>query len=588
ITAYNKITYVSTIDIVPNNGPYVMMSSFNVNDPSPANNNGLADYAEDISLNISLSNIGIELANNVTGILSCSDNNITITNNSYNFGNIDSNTVLSFSDIFGITIVNNVADQHVANFSLDLTDDLSNTWSSTFNMTINAPELSLEFLSLDDSNGNSNTRLDAGETVDIIVDNINLGLANSGVATCSISSINPYVTINNASVLLNEINSGANINAIFGITVDSLTPLGTPVTFNLDLVAGEYSTQLAINLQVGLIVEDWETNDFTSFSWEDLGYTPWIIEQVNTYEGSFAARSGAISDNGTSVLSIELNVLNDDSISFYKKVSCEPGQTWYGNYYYSDYLEFFIDNVSQGKWDGEIDWSREAYAVTSGIHSFSWAYKKDQGATSGEDATFIDYVILPAQFVNYDPFFSSTPDEVSVINENYLYEITTADLNQNQTFTIEVLQKPSWLSFFDHADGTATMNGITPSDTGTHVISLKVTDNEGASGIQNYNLVVYEDLSGINGLAQSVNFVSVYPNPVCEKALVEFELTQTSNVKLEVINLIGEKIVSFDENKYEAGSHSIEIDCENLASGVYFCRLLKNNSIFTKKFNVTK
>ena len=586
VTAYNKITYVGTIDIVPNNGPYIVLSSFIINDPSPANNNGLADYTESISLDLTLNNIGVEIANNVSGIISSSDNNITITNNSFSFGNIDSNAVLSFSDIFGISIANNVSNQHVANFSLELTDDLSNTWTSSFNLTLNAPELEIEFVNIDDSNGNSNARLDPGETVNIIIDNLNTGFANSLDATCSISSLNPFVSISNSTILLNEINAASSANAIFVISVDSTTPMGTNITFDLNLVAGEYSAQLALNLKAGLTVEDWESNDFNSFSWEDLGYTPWTIDTINTYEGSFAARSGVIADNGTSVLSLEIDVISDDSISFYKKVSCEPGVSWGGSYYYYDYLEFYIDNNSQGKWGGEIDWSREAFAVTSGIHSFTWVYKKDQGALAGEDAAFIDFVVLPAQYVNYNPFFSSIPVEEIYINETYNYEIITADPNTNQTFTIEAIQKPVWLSFYDYTDGTAMLTGIAPSDTGTFVISLKVTDNEGASGIQNYNLVVAEDLSAIDDYGQLNNFVSIYPNPVCEKAFIDFDLKQKSQVKIEILNSIGTRIISFDDNEYESGSHMVEIDCENFPSGIYFCSFLINNVTFVKKFCV--
>jgi hypothetical protein len=109
------------------------------------------------------------------------------------------------------------------------------------------------------------------------------------------------------------------------------------------------------------------------------------------YEGTFAAVSGHIDDEETSVLFLDMEVLNDDSISFYRKVSCEddPYQDDY------DFLAFFIDNTEMDRWDGEVEWSRVSYPVTQGTHTFKWVYSKDYSVSSGYDAAWIDYIIFP-------------------------------------------------------------------------------------------------------------------------------------------------------------------------------------------------
>ncbi len=50
------------------------------------------------------------------------------------------------------------------------------------------------------------------------------------------------------------------------------------------------------------------------------------------------------------VIFIDLDVAIDDSISFFRKVSCEddPGGEDY------DWLGFFIDDIEIQRWDGEI------------------------------------------------------------------------------------------------------------------------------------------------------------------------------------------------------------------------------------------
>ncbi|MBC8525421.1 MAG: hypothetical protein H8D22_00920, partial [Candidatus Cloacimonetes bacterium] len=109
------------------------------------------------------------------------------------------------------------------------------------------------------------------------------------------------------------------------------------------------------------------------------------------YEGVFCTQSGNIGSWQSTSLLIELNVLVDDEISFWKKVSCED-DPYSDNY---DYIAFFIDGVEQDRWDGEIDWSEENYSVASGNHIFKWKYLKDGYVSSGSDCAWIDYIIFP-------------------------------------------------------------------------------------------------------------------------------------------------------------------------------------------------
>ena len=100
------------------------------------------------------------------------------------------------------------------------------------------------------------------------------------------------------------------------------------------------------------------------------------------YEGSYAAKSGVITDNQTT--SLELTVeATFDTISFARKVSSESG--W-------DYLRFYINDVEIEKWSGEQDWFVVKYTITEGQHTFKWSYTKDGSASSGSDCGWIDAI----------------------------------------------------------------------------------------------------------------------------------------------------------------------------------------------------
>ena len=81
-----------------------------------------------------------------------------------------------------------------------------------------------------------------------------------------------------------------------------------------------------------------------------------------------------------------MKVLANDSISFYQKISCEEN---------FDFLYFYIDDMVQGKWSGEKNWTRASYAVKEGIHNFKWAYIKDYINLENRDAAFVDMIAFP-------------------------------------------------------------------------------------------------------------------------------------------------------------------------------------------------
>ena len=142
----------------------------------------------------------------------------------------------------------------------------------------------------------------------------------------------------------------------------------------------------------GIVDEDYETGDLTQYEWATGGNAPWFVSTSSPYEGAHCSQSGAISDDQNSTMSIDWDAATNDSISFYRKVSCENGSASGSQW---DFLEFLIDATSKDWWDGEKSWSRVAYAVTAGQHTFTWKYAKDNMVADGSDAAWVDYIVFP-------------------------------------------------------------------------------------------------------------------------------------------------------------------------------------------------
>ncbi|OPX26235.1 MAG: hypothetical protein B1H06_05975 [Candidatus Cloacimonas sp. 4484_143] len=259
------------------------------------------------------------------------------------------------------------------------------TWESYFSIEVHAPSLSTGNITINDTAGNGNGRLDPGETVVLTIPTENSGSAVSPTATGILTCSNQGLTIENASYEIGEIDAGESLNALFTVTADAGMIIGTPLELVYDAVAGEYSCQANYSIVVGLILEDFESNSFDSFDWEFGGNGNWTIS-TDAQEGLYSAKSAVISHNQVTSIYLETTVLADGELSFYKKVSSE------GNW---DYLRFYIDNTEMDSWSGTLGWSQETYNVTAGEHTFKWEYDKDGSVSSGSDCAWIDYIVFP-------------------------------------------------------------------------------------------------------------------------------------------------------------------------------------------------
>ncbi|MEW6411078.1 MAG: T9SS type A sorting domain-containing protein [Candidatus Zixiibacteriota bacterium] len=78
------------------------------------------------------------------------------------------------------------------------------------------------------------------------------------------------------------------------------------------------------------------------------------------------------------------------------------------------------------------------------------------------------------------------------------------------------------------------------------------------------------------------------PNPFNPSTDIAFSVPQACNVKLEVYNIIGQKVTTLVNGPVEAGSHTVSWDGSNAASGVYLYRLEAADFVETKKMLLVK
>ena len=139
--------------------------------------------------------------------------------------------------------------------------------------------------------------------------------------------------------------------------------------------------------------DGFESGDLLSAGWSTTEYQGWFVTTDDAASGDFSARTGQIFDGQSSTIEILVSVTADwrgAALVFQRRVSSEVER---------DYLNFYIDDVLQDRWSGEVPWEEVRYAIEPGVHTLRWTYAKDGQIKSGEDAAYIDDVILLTETV---------------------------------------------------------------------------------------------------------------------------------------------------------------------------------------------
>ncbi|MBI5325022.1 MAG: VCBS repeat-containing protein [Ignavibacteriae bacterium] len=82
-------------------------------------------------------------------------------------------------------------------------------------------------------------------------------------------------------------------------------------------------------------------------------------------------------------------------------------------------------------------------------------------------------------------------------------------------------------------------------------------------------------------------FVS-FPNPSNTNIIFEFGIRKPGNIKIELLNEIGQTIEPIESKDFIDGDYSININLQNLISGFYFIKFTQNNSTQLFKIQVIK
>jgi photosystem II stability/assembly factor-like uncharacterized protein len=113
----------------------------------------------------------------------------------------------------------------------------------------------------------------------------------------------------------------------------------------------------------------------------------------------------------------------------------------------------------------------------------------------------------------------------------------------------------------------------------------------GTHGNGVYSASVTEIPSSVRTVAgQPVNWElsPVYPNPFNSAATIRFTLPEAGTLRLDVYNLLGERVAVLADGRWPAGEHRIRWAADGLSSGTYLVRMTVGNQFKTQKVLLLK
>jgi hypothetical protein len=84
--------------------------------------------------------------------------------------------------------------------------------------------------------------------------------------------------------------------------------------------------------------------------------------------------------------------------------------------------------------------------------------------------------------------------------------------------------------------------------------------------------------TGIDDIANNISNIGLFPNPVSgETVTIQYNLSGQGSVRLEVVNILGNKMIVQELGNKTAGSNSETINVNQLPQGFYISRIISGN-----------
>jgi photosystem II stability/assembly factor-like uncharacterized protein len=339
----------------------------------------------------------------------------------------------------------------------------------------------------------------------------------------------------------------------------------------------------------------WGSNQVRIFKSTDRGYT-WTASNSFSSTLTDLYPSGIVFKNQMDGILILSRCYTDNTSAYKIFKTIDGGNTWTEMSFTLDIHPAFIC---------DIPGTPQGYLITAPLGKVGSAYTFDGGSNWQliENSLDLSLTTFTSSSVGWSTNWdtpniykwsgSELPVELNAFNvkvngtEVTLKWSTATELNN---YGFEIQRKSLSGEFatvaFVKGQGTTTQKNeysfIDKNlDVGKYSYRLKQVDLDGKF---EYSKIVEVEVISITSYSLEQN----YPNPFNPSTTINYALKEKGDVKLTLLNSLGEEIAVLVNGEQDEGFHKVEFNAENFPSGVYFYKLVAGNFIDTKKMLLLK
>lgn len=292
------------------------------------------------------------------------------------------------------------------------------------------------------------------------------------------------------------------------------------------------------------------------------------------YAGSQISRGNVGATNPDRVATVDWNFANRLPANFVKMdtILLYSGVT--------EFIDTTRANNNNGGWENSWTLKTASFPAPAGMQvnvnpngstianlvGFTYTFKSGVPAVLNGDTAVYVYQLDPATAPSnmrrsnyFGCYFSSNASGVPYENKTYYNTslITTKDISYR-----------AFNGWEGYIAGLAFTNDIFIQS----YFHLTVTGNIGAG---------MED-------AEPISISKVFPNPARNTVEIDFDVTKSSDVKVSIVNLVGQEVLSNNFGKVNAGKYNLPMNISNLNPGIYVVTVEAGNASTSQKLVITE
>jgi len=448
-------------------------------------------------------------------------------------------------------------------------------------------------------NGNGNSLIDFGETIKLGFTFKNIGIAETSNIQFVLSSQDPYINITSQNYNYNNIiYSGDSVIVANAFCFDVS-----------DSIPDQHSISLLLTAQ-DISDSTWTENIILNAN------APLLKTGTFSIIDSITGNDNGVLDPGESAL-INIETSNQGHCNC-SDISC----TLSSNYNYltinnpvqsidtlkSNETKIITYSVSLSENSSIGDKINLNYNIISGYYNYEKIFILDVGIIK-EDFEKGDFLSHNWNFggssnwtisnnVKYEGQYSAKSGEIgnnSFSEMNITFDVLSAD---SISFYRKVSSEENFDYLYFSVDGDIIAQWSGEKDweresfavpVGRHTFKWSYSKDEYSFSGDDcawIDYIVFPPVSEVVGLPEFDNnfSINIFPNPAKDILNIKYKLNKTSNVKITLLNALGQKIKTLKIAKnLNAGTHIIFFNTSNLELGIYFCNFEAEKKSVIKK-----